>query len=68
MNAETKALLNEVAREIDYTLARHRSASNEVAAAIACEAWADACAEWGIRRDDADSFFRRHFPTLALYK
>ena len=24
--------------------------------------------EWGIDRADAHSFFRRHFPTLALYK
>jgi len=65
--SETTHILAEIRAEIDTLLRRHKSAANEVAAAIAREAYLDAIEFAGIDAVQADKYFSLHFPTLTLY-
>jgi hypothetical protein len=65
--SETEHLLEEIGREIESLVRKHNSASNEVCAVLAREAFDDAIDFAGIPCDTARDYFNRLFPTLNLY-
>lgn len=65
--SETEYLLEEIGREIAALVRKHNSASNEVCAVIAREAFDDAVDFAGLPYDTAQDYFNRLFPTLNLY-
>ena len=67
LDAQHDANLEDIARECAFLAKRHRTAGNEVLAAIVSEAFLDDCDACGIPQHKALDAFDRAFPTLALY-